>query len=80
MMYAMYAEDVNTQKRKFMGGLWLSLAEAANYVDQLIELETWPHGTVAIAVDLQDDFNTYHYLYDIESTWEHCGRMIHEIN
>ena len=79
MMYALFAEDPVTNKRKFMGGPWLSLKEIKRYIERLVELGTWPDGTIAIAVDLADDMNTFAYFYDHDE-WDHVGRMVHEIN
>ena len=78
-MYALFAENTNTHERKFMGGLWISFTEMKNYIHTLVALNNWPHGTLAVAVDLTDDMNTFSYFYD-HGDWEHCGRMVHEIN
>ena len=78
-MYALFAENTETHERKFMGGLWLSFTEMKNYIQQLVDLDTWPHGTLAVAVNLNDDMNTFAYFYD-HGEWDHVGRMIHETN
>lgn len=87
-MYALFAEHPDTHERKFMGGLWLGFTEMENYIHQLVDLGTWPNNTIPIAVELTDDMNTFVYFYDLlpedglrtESSWEHCGRMVHETN
>ena len=78
-MYALFAENTNTRERKFMGGLWLSLKECKNYILDLDRLGTWPEETIAVAVDLNDDMNTFAYFYDHDE-WDHVGRMVHETN
>lgn len=78
-MYALFAEHVNTHERRFMGGLWLSLKECKKYILDLNDLGTWPEECIAVAVDLNDDMNTFGYFYDHDE-WEHCGRMVHETN
>lgn len=87
-MYALFAETRDTNDRKFMGGLWLGFTEMENYIHQLIDLGTWPDYTIPIAVDLNDDMNSYAYIFELDpddgmrtdSEWEHVGRMVHETN
>ena len=72
-MYALFSETLDTQERKFMGGLWYSLPEVENCVNQLMDLGTWPYRTTAIAINLSDNMATYSYSSEL-SKWSRENR------
>ena len=78
-MYALFAEATDTNDRKFMGAVWLSLNDVKVDIQRRIDMDVWPHFTIPIAVNLADDMNSYAYFQDIDD-WEHIGRMVHETN
>jgi len=74
MLYTLYAENIETHKRRFMGGMFLSLNDCSTYVNSLADIGTWPLDCLPVAIHAME-MTCFCYFYDHDD-WDYIGDMI----